>query len=263
MEEWLEAPKEVYDFITGNELFSRSGDEYRGKGGDYIKENENKHIKGHLGPGVPTLQHGIRASRNHEKLQAICVAGFKRAGLKDPGLQSSSIFKFDIEVQVLRAITWDSSTLDVPYSQLTLKAIDSTLPHHDLVNFMFTAMENYNSLIENPEADLQPVFVMYEDKNIYNDVKTWTVKRIHKNIEIILNGMNDIEIAAEYSALHSWMKNKRKQKLIVFYKELKIIMEKEAAKRSETDVSSKLNSDWKDKYWLKWHSWPHQKTLNI
>ena len=108
---------------------------------------------------------------------------------------------------------------------------------------MFTAMENYNSLIENPEADLQPVFVIYEDKNIYNDVKTWTVKRIHKNIEIILNGMNDIEIAAKYSALHSWMKNKRKQKLIVFYKELKIIMEKEAAKRSETDVSSKLNSD--------------------
>ena len=105
MKERLEAPKEVYDFITGNESFSRSGDEYRGKGGDYIKENENKHIKGHLGPGVPTLQHGIRASRNHEELQANCVAGFKRAGLKNPGLQSSSIFKFDIEVQVLRAIT--------------------------------------------------------------------------------------------------------------------------------------------------------------
>ena len=68
-------------------------------------------------------------------------------------------------------------------------------------------------------------------------------QRIRKSIEIILNGMDDIEIAAEYSALHSWMKNKRKQKLIVFYKELKIIMGKEAAKRSETDISSKLNND--------------------
>ena len=73
-------------------------------------------------------------------------------------------------------------------------------------------------------------------------------QRIRKNIEIILNGMNDIEIAAKYSALYSWMKNKRKQKLIAFYKELKIIMEKEAAERSETDIPSKLNSDSKDKY---------------
>ena len=60
--------------------------------------------------------------------------------------------------------------------------------------------------------------------------------------------MNDIEIAAEYSALYSWMKNTRKQKLIVFYKELKIIMEKEAAERSGIDISSELNSDCKDKY---------------
>ena len=102
-------------------------------------------------------------------------------------------------------------------------------------------------LLENPEADLQPVFVMYEDENIYNDVKTWTVEKICKNIEIILNGMNNIEIAAEYSALYSWMKNTRKQKAIVFYKELKIIMEKEATERNGTDNSSELNGDWNDK----------------
>ena len=48
MKERLEASKEVYDLITGNESFSRSGDEYGGKGGDYIKENDNKHIKGHI-----------------------------------------------------------------------------------------------------------------------------------------------------------------------------------------------------------------------
>ena len=128
-------------FITGNESFSRSGDEYRGGCGDHIMENENKHIKGHLSPGVPTLQHWIRASRNHEKLQANHVAVFERVGLKDPGLQSSSIFKFDIKVQMVRAIIFDSSILDDPYSQLPLKAIDGTLLHPDLVNFMFTTME--------------------------------------------------------------------------------------------------------------------------
>ena len=36
--------------------------------------------------------------------------------------------------------------------------------------------------------------------------------------------MNDIEIAVKYSALYSRMKNTRKQKLIVLYEELKIIM---------------------------------------
>ena len=112
------------------------------------------------------------------------MAVFERAGLKDPGQQSSSIFKFDIEVQMLRAIICDSSILDDLYSQLPLKAIDDTIPHHDLVNFRFTAMENYNLLIENPEADLHPVFVTYEDENIYNDVKTWRVEKIRKNIEI-------------------------------------------------------------------------------
>ena len=108
---------------------------------------------------------------------------------------------------------------------------------------MFTAMENYNSLTENPEADLQPVFVTYEDENIYNDVKTWTVEKIRKNTEIILNGMNNIGTAEEYSTFDSHMKNTRKQKLIVFYEELKTIMEKEIAERNGIDISSELNSD--------------------
>ena len=105
---------------------------------------------------------------------------------------------------------------------------------------MFTAMEKYNTLTENPEADLQPIFVTYEDENIY--VKPWTVEKIHKNIEIILNGINNIETAVEYSALYSRMKNTRKQKLIIFYKELKT-MEKETAERNRINISNDLNSD--------------------
>ena len=70
------------------------------------------------------------------------------------------------------------------------------------------------------------IMIQYEDESIYNDVKTCTVEKIHKNIEIILNGMNNIEIAAEYCALSSRLKNTRKEKLIVFYKESKTIMKK-------------------------------------
>lgn len=55
--------------------------------------------------------------------------------------------------------------------------------------------------------------------------------------------MNDIEIAAKYSTLYSQMKDIRKQKLILFYKELKKIIEKEAAERHRINISSKVNSD--------------------
>ena len=39
------------------------------EGGDCITETENKHIKGHLSPGVPAIAHWIKASRNYEMLQ--------------------------------------------------------------------------------------------------------------------------------------------------------------------------------------------------
>ena len=48
---------------------------------------------------------------------------------------------------------WPLNHLRWP-SQLPLKAIIDTLLHHDLVNFVFTAMENYNLFTENPVAHL-------------------------------------------------------------------------------------------------------------
>ena len=47
----VEAPPEVQKYIEDNEAFSRSGDPNRGEGGDYITENENRHLKSHLSPG--------------------------------------------------------------------------------------------------------------------------------------------------------------------------------------------------------------------
>ena len=81
-----------------------SSDRYRGKGGDYITKVENKHIKGHLGPGALTIVHWIKASRNHEMLQQNRRSVFEKPNLKDPNLQPRSVFKFDHEVQMLRYI---------------------------------------------------------------------------------------------------------------------------------------------------------------
>ena len=53
----VEAPPEVQEYIMKNESFSGSGNTYHGEGGDYIPETENKHIKGHQSPGVPSIAH--------------------------------------------------------------------------------------------------------------------------------------------------------------------------------------------------------------
>ena len=42
---------------------------YCDEGGDFTTETETKHIKGHLSPGVPSIVHSVKASRNHEMLQ--------------------------------------------------------------------------------------------------------------------------------------------------------------------------------------------------
>ena len=58
----VEALAEVRNFINQNESFSRSDDSCRGEGGDYITEIENKHLKSHLSPGIPTVNSWIKAS---------------------------------------------------------------------------------------------------------------------------------------------------------------------------------------------------------
>ena len=62
----VEAPDDINKFIARNESFSVSGHNCRGEGGDFITEIENKHLKSHLPPGVPTLKHWVEAARNHE-----------------------------------------------------------------------------------------------------------------------------------------------------------------------------------------------------
>ena len=82
MQIWVDAPPEVQEYIK-NESFSRSDNICCGEGGDYITETENKHIKGHISPGVPSTAHQwIKASRNHEMLQWNCCTAFEKSSLK-------------------------------------------------------------------------------------------------------------------------------------------------------------------------------------
>ena len=124
----VEAPAEVCNFI-------RSGDPCRGEGGDYITETENKHLKSHLPPGIPTVNSWIKASRNHVILTKNWDALFTKASLKDPGSSESSIFKFEEEVQMLRVVIRDSGILLNPLEEFPLKSLSGKVLHPSLVNF--------------------------------------------------------------------------------------------------------------------------------
>ena len=52
----IEAPEKNKTFISRNESYSRSGHPSKGEGGDYVTENENRHLKNHPSLGVPSLK---------------------------------------------------------------------------------------------------------------------------------------------------------------------------------------------------------------
>ena len=45
-------------------------------------------------------------------------------------------------------------------------ALDRIYLDHDLVNFLFTARKNYHKVLYNPDMEIKPVFVTYEDEEI-------------------------------------------------------------------------------------------------
>ena len=89
------APPEVKNYIVQNESFSRSGDTYRGEGGDYVTETENKHLKSNLPPGVPSFEKWQMTSRNHKLLSNNRSSVYLKSNTKDPGEQKMlSVFIF-------------------------------------------------------------------------------------------------------------------------------------------------------------------------
>ena len=94
----VEAHLEVQEYIMKIKTLSRSDNTYRGEEGNYITETK-KLIKGHLHPGVSSIAHWIKASRNHEVLQLNRRSVLEKSSLKD--LQQSLMFQFDHEVYML------------------------------------------------------------------------------------------------------------------------------------------------------------------
>ena len=85
--------KEIKTFISTNESYSRSGGPSKGEGGDYVTENENRHLKSHLSPGVPFLKNWQEAARNYNILTKNIKMLFKRLSITDPSSEDRSTFR--------------------------------------------------------------------------------------------------------------------------------------------------------------------------
>lgn len=189
------APEEVRNYIQRNESFSKSSDTSSGEGGDYVTEAENRNLKTHLPPGVPTLESWIQASRCDKHLKKLRAKVFESAEIKDPGLEKTLAFNFDDEIQMFRSRIRISGWLDKPMTERSLISITGDALHPDLVNFYFTSREAYDNFKTGKDCQDQQIFITLDDESKFNNVKTWTVKRItseiHKLIELFDNDTSE------------------------------------------------------------------------
>ena len=217
----VEAPTEVKLYIKHNESFDHYGDHFREECGDYVTEIENKYLKSHLSPGVPTLNSWVVASRNHKTLKSNRDAVLKTAKLKDPGLQQSSIFKFSKEVQRFRVAIREPGMLNNPFEDVPMRSIDGDLLHHDLfveiLNVYFQSKDNYKAYKIDPESELLPVFVAYAEEKAFNNVKNWTIAKLKNECEKFIKMFSDSQNSETFLALFTKLKRSKKLQLIQFY----------------------------------------------
>ena len=136
------------------------------EGGDYVTENENRHLKSHLSPGVPSLKNWQEAARNLDILTKNREMLFKRFSITYPSSEDSSVFHFDNEILIVRSLIRQSTLLSSPRLEADIMVLDGTILHTDLVNLYFTAKENYHSYLKNGTDPLPPFLSMMKKKNV-------------------------------------------------------------------------------------------------
>ena len=209
-------------------MFSVSGDNCRGEGGNYITEIKNKHLKNNLSPGVSTLKNWVEVAQNHEVLKKNFGEKnlFGRLNVNDPDKEESSIFKSEDEIMMLHPTIWKSGILLNPCSETILKEIDGCQLHSGLVNFYITAKEDFQSYIK-IGADQKPVFIMYENEKLYDDVSNWNISKLKKDIFSLIDTFTNTEVAAMYLSIYNALSKSDKRRHITFYKEVKERLQKQ------------------------------------
>ena len=73
----MQCPKEVAEFIQGNESYTVSGNDSNVEGGDIVLESKNKVTKKLIPPGLPEQKHWTTVCRNVHRLGKLCIIWMK------------------------------------------------------------------------------------------------------------------------------------------------------------------------------------------
>jgi hypothetical protein len=220
------APPSVAEYLQSVEAFSASGDPTKGEGGDFITENQNRTLKHHLPPGVPTLQHWQTASRCDESLKNIRTSVFERSGLKDPSSEDTVTFNQDTEIQMLRREIRCSKLL-MNTENNTLRALNGHELHHGLQYFLATANDNFKCYAnEGSSCEMMPVFTTHAEEAAYNDISTWTIKKLASSIEQTISALADENLSSLFMDIYKQnVLKQNKASYISFLQEIRSVSE--------------------------------------
>jgi hypothetical protein len=238
----VNAPGEVKEYMDRNEAFSRSGDDTRGEGGDYVTEAENRTLKSHLPPGIPTEENWRVASRLDRHLKKLRRSVFERACLRDPNDEKTSTFNFEEEIQMFRSRIRVSGMLKNPRVPRPLRSIDGKDLDEDLVNFYFTACDSYASYKSGEQASKQ-IFVTPQDRATYNKIENRTIREIESQITDLLVAFPNQQKAEENRSLMKTTLTSgrgKKADYVSFYLDMKAELDQQIA---ETMISSEDDTD--------------------
>ena len=110
-------------------------------------------------------------------------------------------------MQAVRKRIHESNLHRNPRDKIALKSLDGVNLHPTLVNFYHT-VENYSEYLKDPDeylkdpdADLNPVFVTFEEEEIFNDVNNWTIAKIDIKRGNLIKGTNvgNEELMSEFA----------------------------------------------------------------
>ena len=92
--------------------------------------------------------------------------------------------------------------------------------HPKLVNFYYTCKENYNTHLENSDAELEPVFIIPEDETKFHDISSWTNNKLQTEIAKLVYAIGNSGLSSRYSNILKGCP-RRKSELICLLEDIK------------------------------------------
>ena len=155
--------------------------------------------------------------------------------MTDPSSEASSIFRFDIEIKMLRIAIRKSGMLSHPYDDHVLRSLDGNT---ELVNFYVTAVENYQKYKADFDHELAPVFVTGEEEAAFNDVVNWTIDKIKKKTSVLIEQLSCQDTWQMFTTLRCNMNRAKKSDYISFYIDVKTESIKQSAMKDVQNIEN-------------------------